>query len=142
MGPSGSAKTTLLNCLSGLDEIDGGQVLVDPRLEVVVGDLALRAGISAPIVRRSASARSAPAGAGAGAAARSTSASVRTRGRAGGAGDLGADRGADGRLGASERLDRGDRVLRAGVDDELGAEPLGAGQPLGIDVHRDEPVRP
>ena len=29
MGPSGSGKTTLLNCLSGLDEIDGGQVLVD-----------------------------------------------------------------------------------------------------------------
>ncbi|MGH9248569.1 MAG: ATP-binding cassette domain-containing protein, partial [Acidimicrobiales bacterium] len=29
MGPSGSGKTTLLNCLSGLDDIDGGQVLVD-----------------------------------------------------------------------------------------------------------------
>jgi putative ABC transport system ATP-binding protein len=29
MGPSGSGKTTLLNCLSGLDEIDGGSVLVD-----------------------------------------------------------------------------------------------------------------
>jgi putative ABC transport system ATP-binding protein len=29
MGPSGSGKTTLLNCLSGLDEIDGGHVLVD-----------------------------------------------------------------------------------------------------------------
>src|SRR6476619_7670682 len=29
MGPSGSGKTTLLNCLSGLDEIDGGTVLVD-----------------------------------------------------------------------------------------------------------------
>ncbi|MBJ7456597.1 MAG: ABC transporter ATP-binding protein [Thermoleophilia bacterium] len=29
MGPSGSGKTTLLNCLSGLDEIDGGRVLVD-----------------------------------------------------------------------------------------------------------------
>jgi len=28
-GPSGSGKTTLLNCLSGLDEIDGGAVLVD-----------------------------------------------------------------------------------------------------------------
>jgi putative ABC transport system ATP-binding protein len=28
MGPSGSGKTTLLNCLSGLDEIDGGRVLV------------------------------------------------------------------------------------------------------------------
>jgi putative ABC transport system ATP-binding protein len=29
MGPSGSGKTTLLNCLSGLDEIDGGTVMVD-----------------------------------------------------------------------------------------------------------------
>ena len=29
MGPSGSGKTTLLNCLSGLDEIDGGHVMVD-----------------------------------------------------------------------------------------------------------------
>ena len=29
MGPSGNGKTTLLNCLSGLDEIDGGTVLVD-----------------------------------------------------------------------------------------------------------------
>ena len=29
MGPSGSGKTTFLNCLSGLDEIDGGSVLVD-----------------------------------------------------------------------------------------------------------------
>jgi putative ABC transport system ATP-binding protein len=29
MGPSGSGKTTLLNCLSGLDDIDGGGVLVD-----------------------------------------------------------------------------------------------------------------
>ncbi len=29
MGPSGSGKTTLLNCLSGLDEVDGGSVLVD-----------------------------------------------------------------------------------------------------------------
>jgi putative ABC transport system ATP-binding protein len=28
MGPSGSGKTTLLNCLSGLDDIDGGTVLV------------------------------------------------------------------------------------------------------------------
>jgi putative ABC transport system ATP-binding protein len=31
MGPSGSGKTTLLNCLSGLDDIDGGQVEVDGR---------------------------------------------------------------------------------------------------------------
>jgi putative ABC transport system ATP-binding protein len=29
MGPSGSGKTTLLNCLSGLDDIDGGTVSVD-----------------------------------------------------------------------------------------------------------------
>ena len=29
MGPSGSGKTTLLNCLSGLDAIDGGQVLIE-----------------------------------------------------------------------------------------------------------------
>jgi len=29
MGPSGSGKTTLLNCLSGLDDIDGGHVYLD-----------------------------------------------------------------------------------------------------------------
>jgi putative ABC transport system ATP-binding protein len=29
MGPSGCGKTTLLNCLSGLDEVDGGTVLID-----------------------------------------------------------------------------------------------------------------
>jgi ABC-type lipoprotein export system ATPase subunit len=29
MGPSGSGKTTLLNCLSGLDRIDGGDVLIE-----------------------------------------------------------------------------------------------------------------
>lgn len=29
MGPSGSGKTTLLNCLSGLDDIDGGEVIID-----------------------------------------------------------------------------------------------------------------
>jgi putative ABC transport system ATP-binding protein len=29
MGPSGSGKTTLLNCLSGLDRIDGGEVLIE-----------------------------------------------------------------------------------------------------------------
>ena len=29
MGPSGSGKTTLLNCLSGLDRIDGGDVIIE-----------------------------------------------------------------------------------------------------------------
>jgi len=29
MGPSGNGKTTMLNCLSGLDDIDAGKVLVD-----------------------------------------------------------------------------------------------------------------
>ena len=29
MGPSGSGKTTLLNCLSGLDNLDGGRVIVE-----------------------------------------------------------------------------------------------------------------
>ena len=29
MGPSGNGKTTLLNCLSGLDSIDRGNVFVD-----------------------------------------------------------------------------------------------------------------
>ena len=29
MGPSGNGKTTLLNCLSGLDDIDGGTVTID-----------------------------------------------------------------------------------------------------------------
>lgn len=29
MGTSGSGKTTMLNCLSGLDDIDGGNVLID-----------------------------------------------------------------------------------------------------------------
>src|SRR5688572_5527815 len=31
MGPSGSGKTTLLNCLSGLEEIDGGSILIDDK---------------------------------------------------------------------------------------------------------------
>jgi putative ABC transport system ATP-binding protein len=29
MGPSGSGKTTLLNCLSGLDRVDGGEVMIE-----------------------------------------------------------------------------------------------------------------
>jgi putative ABC transport system ATP-binding protein len=29
MGPSGNGKTTMLNCLSGLDDIDGGTVVID-----------------------------------------------------------------------------------------------------------------
>ncbi len=29
MGPSGSGKTTLLNCLSGLDDVDGGTIQID-----------------------------------------------------------------------------------------------------------------
>ena len=36
MGPSGCGKTTMLNCLSGLDEIDTGQVIIDG---VVLHDL-------------------------------------------------------------------------------------------------------
>ena len=32
MGPSGCGKTTLLNCLSGLDDIDSGQVLIDGQI--------------------------------------------------------------------------------------------------------------
>ena len=29
MGPSGCGKTTLLNCLSGLDAIDGGDIVIE-----------------------------------------------------------------------------------------------------------------
>ena len=36
MGPSGCGKTTLLNCLSGLDQVDSGEVLIDG---VVLHDL-------------------------------------------------------------------------------------------------------
>ncbi|MDE0720110.1 MAG: ABC transporter ATP-binding protein [Dehalococcoidia bacterium] len=36
MGPSGCGKTTMLNCLSGLDEVDSGQVVIDG---VVLHDL-------------------------------------------------------------------------------------------------------
>jgi putative ABC transport system ATP-binding protein len=39
MGPSGSGKTTLLNCLSGLDDIDGGQVRFDGRVLHDMSDL-------------------------------------------------------------------------------------------------------
>ncbi|MBA2694133.1 MAG: ABC transporter ATP-binding protein [Rubrobacter sp.] len=35
MGPSGCGKTTLLNCLSGLDEVDGGEVVIEG--ESIVG---------------------------------------------------------------------------------------------------------
>ena len=33
MGPSGCGKTTLLNCLSGLDDLDSGEVLIDQALQ-------------------------------------------------------------------------------------------------------------
>lgn len=36
MGPSGCGKTTMLNCLSGLDDVDSGQVIIDG---VVLHDL-------------------------------------------------------------------------------------------------------
>ena len=36
MGPSGCGKTTMLNCLSGLDDIDAGEVVIDG---VVLHDL-------------------------------------------------------------------------------------------------------
>jgi putative ABC transport system ATP-binding protein len=39
MGPSGSGKTTLLNCLSGLDDIDGGEVRFDGRVLHEMSDL-------------------------------------------------------------------------------------------------------
>jgi putative ABC transport system ATP-binding protein len=40
MGPSGSGKTTLLNCLSGLDDIDGGRVLIGGRDLFAMSDAA------------------------------------------------------------------------------------------------------
>ena len=40
MGPSGSGKTTLLNCLSGLDDIDGGSVDVEGQDLHTLGDAA------------------------------------------------------------------------------------------------------
>ena len=41
MGPSGCGKTTLLNCLSGLDTIDGGDVLIEG--VALAGDVRRRA---------------------------------------------------------------------------------------------------
>src|SRR6187455_467831 len=38
MGPSGCGKTTLLNCLSGLDGIDGGDVLIEGRSLAAMSD--------------------------------------------------------------------------------------------------------
>lgn len=38
MGPSGCGKTTLLNCLSGLDEIDSGQILLEGQDLAGLGD--------------------------------------------------------------------------------------------------------
>lgn len=38
MGPSGSGKTTLLNCLSGLEQIDGGKIIVDGRDMAALSD--------------------------------------------------------------------------------------------------------
>jgi putative ABC transport system ATP-binding protein len=38
MGPSGCGKTTLLNCLSGLDEIDSGQILLEGHDLAGLGD--------------------------------------------------------------------------------------------------------
>ena len=40
MGASGSGKTTLLNCLSGLDDIDGGRVTVEGRDLFAMSDAA------------------------------------------------------------------------------------------------------
>jgi putative ABC transport system ATP-binding protein len=38
MGPSGCGKTTLLNCLSGLDEIDSGQIFLEGQDLAKMGD--------------------------------------------------------------------------------------------------------
>src|SRR5215210_8821347 len=38
MGPSGCGKTTLLNCLSGLDDIDSGQILLEGQDLAKLGD--------------------------------------------------------------------------------------------------------
>ncbi|MGB1585648.1 MAG: ABC transporter ATP-binding protein [Thermoplasmatota archaeon] len=39
MGPSGCGKTTLLNCLSGLDDVSGGQVLIEDKDLAAMKDL-------------------------------------------------------------------------------------------------------
>lgn len=41
MGPSGCGKTTLLNCLSGIDSIDGGEIIVDGKAIHRLDDKAL-----------------------------------------------------------------------------------------------------
>ncbi len=38
MGPSGCGKTTLLNCLSGLDDVDSGEILIDGESLRKMGD--------------------------------------------------------------------------------------------------------
>ena len=38
MGPSGCGKTTLLNCLSGLDEVDTGQIYLEGQDLAQMGD--------------------------------------------------------------------------------------------------------
>ncbi len=38
MGPSGCGKTTLLNCLSGLDEIDSGEIIIEGALLNTMSD--------------------------------------------------------------------------------------------------------
>ena len=40
MGPSGNGKTTLLNCCSGIDDIDDGQILIDGRDLAAMSDRA------------------------------------------------------------------------------------------------------
>jgi putative ABC transport system ATP-binding protein len=41
MGPSGCGKTTLLNCLSGIDSVDGGEIVVDGQSLQRLSDKAL-----------------------------------------------------------------------------------------------------
>ena len=41
MGPSGCGKTTLLNCLSGIDTIDGGEIVIDGRAIQTLDDKTL-----------------------------------------------------------------------------------------------------